>query len=128
MHSWEDATQKYSDSASDSETSLARFSGKLEGPTLLAFQQYCRSAISSASSFRSQHTNTQLLFKTVDVQNFQCHHIKTAPESLTYGNISEALHGISGLSLVMCRFAGRANSEVRWYIPTMVLGYAIYCL
>ena len=111
VHSWEEAAQKYPDFAS--EASLARFSGKLEGPTLLAFQHYCRSAISSASSSRSQHTSTQLLSKTIDGQNFQCHHIKTTPESLTYENVSEVLHSISGLSLVMCKFAGRSNSKVR---------------
>ena len=94
-HSWEEAAQKYPDFAS--EAKLARFSGKLEGPTLLAFQQYCRSAISSASFRSQQNTSTQLLSKKVEGQTFQCHHIK-------------------GLSLIMCRFTGQPNAEVRYYL------------
>ena len=35
-HSWEEAAEKYPEFAS--EAKLSKFSGKLEGPTLLAFQ------------------------------------------------------------------------------------------
>ena len=111
-HTWEEAAQKYPDFATESR--LVRFSGKLEGPTLLAFQQYCRSAISSSSSSRSERntTSTQILSKEIEGQLFQCHQIKETPESLTYGTVCEALHGISGLSLVICRFNGQSTTEV----------------
>ena len=110
-HTWEEAAQKYPDFATESR--LVRFSGKLEGPTLLAFQQYCRSAISSTSSSRSErNTSTQILSKEIEGQLFQCHQIKETPESLTYGTVCEALHGISGLSLVICRFTGQPTTEV----------------
>ena len=48
-HSWEEVVDKYPDYAT--EENLTRFSKvrKLEGPTLLAFQQFCRAAISSIS-------------------------------------------------------------------------------
>lgn len=111
--SWEEAERKYPDFAS--ENSLVRFSGKLEGHTLLAFQQYCRAAISTTTSGSSlQTTSTQILSKEIEGQTFQCHQIKVTPENLTYGTVSEAIHGISGLSLVMCRFAGQPTAEVRY--------------
>ena len=114
-HSWEEAVDKYPDYAT--EGNLTRFSKarKLEGPTLLAFQQFCRAAISSISQ-QQINTSSQLLSKVVDGQTFQCTHIKTAPERLTYGVVTETLPGIPGLSLVMCVFAGLSNAEVRCYI------------
>ena len=107
-HSWEEAAQKYPNFAS--EAKLSRFSGKLEGPTLLAFQQYCRSVI--ASTTRSQqNTTTHLISKVVHGQTFQCHHIRECPDNVTFRTVSEALPTITGLTLIMCRFAGEPSTK-----------------
>ena len=108
-HSWEEAAHKYPNFAS--EAKLSRFSGKLEGPTLTAFQQYCRSAIASSTGDQ-QNTTTHLLSKAVDGQMFQCHHIRECPNNVIFGTVSEALPTITGLTLIMCRFAGEPSTKV----------------
>ena len=117
-HSWEEAAEKYPEFAS--EAKLSKFSGKLEGPTLLAFQQYCRSAI--ASTTRSQQsTTTHLISKEVQGQTFQCHHIRECSHNVTFGTVSGALPTITGLTLIMCRFTGEPSTKVKGII--LVLNY-----